>query len=219
MSRAFILPGETLITVRGGAHMSGGTIGGVYELGLSSDAIVVAPSFSYEDVKVDDFGPNVPADLQWMLSEVRIRAALIHYDKEVLEVMQDESMGGAGFVPIGNGLLDQKPGCMAPAGMLMGGRKAMYASGNHFFSFTLHNSDLGSGTPWRFRKCVLAENPAIYRLGTNASLVDVTVRAIPYWSPTTTTTASGGGSSLTTLNREIQSSGAILWDFQEDSVD
>ncbi len=221
MTRSFIVPGETLIAVRGGAHMSGGPIGDVSELGLAVEEVRVIPQFSLKDIRVDDFGPDVPAEVMWMLASVRIQATLIHFDSEVLDTMLDETMGGPGFNVVAQDLIIRRNRILAPGGLLLGGRKPMYASGNHFFSVTLNNTFYGSGNPWRFRKCHLMETPVIFPVGTNAQACEINIRAIPYWSPVTVSVAGSGEgqSTLTVLRKEIQSSGAVLWDRRPNDED
>jgi len=207
VTRAFNLPGETLISVRGGAHASGSALGTLSELGLAKEGIKVTPEFVHQDIPVMGMG-GVPADLQWRLGTVDITCSLLHFDPNLMEQLIDESMAQGGFVyleegqavpegvnqgnAIGDGVTFGRAGMTAPAGSLLWGRKPMYASGNHFFSVHMKFGgqpapEVGGGPPfrdpYRFRKCILTQRPIIYELGTNVQQADLTFRAYPYQDP------------------------------------
>jgi hypothetical protein len=172
--------------------MSGSAIAVLSELGLTSEAITVEPRFRYRDVNVADFGPDVPAEVQWMLADAVVRMTLVHHDWNVLDVCMIESMGGGSVVFDDGGVnlpdpdrpgdllfrRTQLAGSLAPAGTLMGNGLPMFASGNHYVSLNLTSPV--NRKPWRFRSCYLAERPVVYPVGARCSEVQLTWRAIPY---------------------------------------
>jgi hypothetical protein len=99
MPRQYVLNGETLVEVRGGCHASGFPIGVLSELGLAEDQIRISPQINFKDINVNDFGPNVPADLLRMLSSVKISMTLVNYSPEVLDICIAESMGISRTIP------------------------------------------------------------------------------------------------------------------------
>jgi hypothetical protein len=238
--------------------MSGFAIAIRTELGLAADKISVTPRWKNEDIHVDDFGPFIPPEVLWMLADVNIRMRLIHYDQAALQICLAESMGGSvfGFFAPGRPApaINQGPidGLMAGAGSLLGNNCAPLASGCHYISLNLLSPVLG--VPWRFPTAYLDAQPVVIPLGTEASIVDLSWRAIPYQyhRQLTTLSATSGGSLYTpppfqrsgargagsgvagggggginnnpaprvssgTQYSEIQSSGAVLWDHQNDS--
>lgn len=185
----FNINGECMVYVKGGEHLSGRPMHVKTELGLSNTNVVLSFQHSQKELMVDDFGPDTPADIIALISSVKLTIPLIHFNREVLGMCLDESWGGAN-----NGIL-------APGGKLLGGNKPLYASGNHFVAVSLASHITGIETPWRFKACYMMGPPMEYPLGVGASLIQTTWRAIPY-----TQMVSG----------EIRSSGAILWDFEDD---
>lgn len=220
IGRALNTAGEVLVMVKGGAHYSGQMLGNPTELGLAVEKIQIIPTFHREDVHVDSLGARAAADVMVMAGEVQIKATLIHYNKNLLELLVSESMGGAGFIPLPNSVgFAGRAGRFAPAGTLLGGRKVMYASGNHFFSVSLYMGDpQESGAPYRFRQCHMTDRPMVMPLGTTTSMVEVNFRAIPYLRPITGSliVSTTSGSTLTvdtrTRRREFPSSGGVIWD-------
>lgn len=192
MARDYRIAGETLVIVKGGAHLVSGSVGrGIAdgrELGLSADAIQLSPRFIHQDIKVDDFGPQIPADVMWNLADITIRMNLVHYDREVLDVVARESCGG------GRGLW----GVLAPTGTIMGGNKFIFSSGWHYMSLNLRTNDDFS---WRFRAAYLSVPPIEIPLSTRRSVTQLTWRAIPYREPTSLFNPG-----------EIVSSGVVLFD-------
>ncbi len=55
------------------------------ELGLTTDKVRVFPVYHHQDVYTDDYGPNVPVETLWGMSEARIFMDLVHYDTDVLD--------------------------------------------------------------------------------------------------------------------------------------
>ena len=206
--RDYIVNGECLVKVKGnGALALSGVVtnGQLHELGLAAEAITVTPRFYHSDIKVDDFGPNCPAEVQWLLAECNIRMTLVHYDLHVLRACVAESMGG-GAIAAGT------EGKMQPAGTVMGGFKVPYQSGFHYIGLNLMSPVLEF--PWRFPTAYLAEPPLIMPLGTEKSLAQLNWRAIPYGTPVTTIIEeSEAGDRITEgVPIEIISSGRVLWD-------
>ncbi len=203
MARDFRTNGETLALVKLGAHIIptplGAANGGsaLFELGLASEAISVTPRYVHQDVVPDDFGPNIPAEVLWMLSDLDIRIPFIHYDQDVLEACWIESMGAnGGTFPLGT---------LPPAGLPLAGYTQLQASGNHFMSLNLTSPVLGR--PWRFRACYMTGPPVQIPLGTDTTVALTNWRAIPYRAPTLGTIVSGFSPYT-----EITSSGVPLFD-------
>lgn len=184
MARDFSINGETLVLVKG---MQGTFLSHLQELGLSDSQIRITPKFSHKDMHADDFGPDIPPDVMWMLAEVQIAMTLIHFDQAVLEAVITESMCGVGF------------GVMQAAGTPMGGGVARFANGNHYVGLNLTSPVLGK--PWRFLTSLLTGPPVEIPLGVEASIVQLNWRAIPYAPPTA----------------ELLSAGKVLFDRTLDS--
>ncbi len=184
MVRDYVIEGEVLVKVKGGAQWSGIDLGSPTELGLSTDQIIIKPNFKHKDVNIADFGPDIPADILWNLADVTITMNLIHYDRSVLERCMIEAMGGGrAIVPLlPLGTFAYYAGTMAPAGTPLGRGLPLFASGNHFISLNLICAQ--SQYNWRFPSSYLSRNPVEIPLGTQASIVKVEWRAIPY-SPLT----------------------------------
>ena len=214
MARDFRIPGETLVKVKGrGAFDTLATSIGdpglrLFELGLADRNIVIIPRWHHSDMLVDDFGPFVPADVMWMLSDCLIEMHLIHYDNAVLEACYAESMGGSGVGADGN----HDAGIMASAGTPMGGWIAAQSTGNHYMSLSLLCPALGFN--WRFPTSYLTTMPLKIPVGTKASIVELHWRAIPYTVPLEWSLSMSPGS---VQNREVVSINKTLWDHQTDS--
>lgn len=208
--RELVVPGEILVAVKGGAHMSGYAVGDLTELGLAEREIKIVPYYQHVDVTPTGFG-GVACDVVWRLAHVDITLGLIHYDQGVLEILLDESAANGG-IRWGDPLTLNEPlgraGIMAPTGRLLGGRKAMYESGNHFFSVNLLLAS-GETDPYRFRMCHLSMRPATIPMGTDTQVVDVTFRALPYQDPYRSGVFSGT-QSITTVNGQGDAFAVIL---------
>ena len=229
MPRDFQINGETLVRVRFGGHLAGGVGGGVidgalfpgtapvaggsgqlYELGLAVEDVTVMPQFSHKDVKCDDFGPDIPAEIIAMLAAVYVRMRLVHYDVNVLEAAQGEAFGGNAAPTVGAGATSM---VMPGAGALLGHGLPIGMSGNHFVSLNLLSPQLLY--PWQFPAAYLAGQPVEYPLGTEASMVSCVWRCVPYSYPGegagTALTASGSSASGNPFGKEVSSSGRTLW--------
>lgn len=209
MSRSFVVNGETMVSVKGGLHLSGTPVARLAQLGLSIDQIVVSPNFKHQDILVDDFGPQIPADIMWHIADVNIRMNLVNFDRSVLMTCVRESMAG------GMPDLNFNDGLLAPTGSLMGNGVDLLSSGNHFISLNLLSPVLG--IPWRFRASYLTSQPLEIPLGVKYSMVMLNWRAIPYQPmfPALDSVLCRLGPGRTLANGvplEILSSGALLWD-------
>lgn len=173
--------------VRGGDHLTSGSGGSRTELGLSFDEIRVIPRYSHKDVHVDDFGPDVPAEVLSMIAEVNVRMTLNHFDNLMLRIIEAESLGSF-----------NNDGIMPPAGTPLGQNKELFASGCHYMSLELASPQFGE--PLTFRTGYLATQPKELPLGTSYSKVMLNWRFIPY-RPIPSV---GEGFN-------VVSSGAILW--------
>lgn len=218
MARDFHINGETLVRVRGGAHLTSGLVGNAYaiatvaELGLTSEAIQITPRFFHKDINVDDFGPNIPPEVMYNLADVTIRMTLVHYDKWILTTCVAESMGGASTIQRSGG-----EGIVRAAGSLMGNNQTHFASGWHYISLNLASPV--EEFPWRFPSCYLSEPPINIPLSTEKSAVALTWRAIPYTNQTPTTVVDHYFDDRDIIQgSEITSSGAVLWDHQQDGT-
>ena len=103
MSRDYQINGETMVKIRFGSHRSGGRDGSLTyevgtthgvewitagELGLASEPITISPRFRLRDLRVDDYGPDIPPDVMSQLSDVQLRMTLVHYDPFILNLCQ-----------------------------------------------------------------------------------------------------------------------------------
>ena len=201
--------------------MSGG-IASLSELGLTDrDGIVrIMPEWRHRDVRVDDFGPEVPAEIQWQLASVRVSMTLVHYDRSVLDQCMMEAMGGSASGPL---QAFAAAGVLVPAGQTLGRYKAMFSSGNHYISLNIDSRN--SFYPWRIRTCYLEAPPLKIPLGTRRSHVELSWRGIPYTVPMLVSGGTLGssppglqiGSVIFTSGKEILSSGIVLWDHRLDT--
>ena len=191
----------------------------MYELGLTEGPITITPNIHYQNVLVNDYGPEVPADILFNLCECNIDMTLVHYDRNVLDACVLESMAGGKIV---GGVLDTFGFRLKGAGTPLGGNIPLLASGCHYMGLNIQTNQMLS-YPWEFPAVFLAQMPMQLPVGTKRSLPLCHWRSIPYNpSLTTTVTISGGtvlrtsgatGGSTTiriTTPDEIMSSGAVL---------
>ena len=224
--RDFQINGESLVRVKFGAHWTSGlaTLSGVpqpsnpgvYELGLALDAVRIIPKYVHSDIFVDDYGPEVPAEVLANIAECQIRMNLVNYNKNVLDVCLSESLGGR---PIG--ISGAYMGMMAGAGIPLGNGRPLGASGCHYISLNILSEQLDF--PWRFRASYMPVRPLELPLWPQYSKAAVEFRAIPYVYPPALTVLSGTGGVIigsgvfqsgtgVAVPGEICSSGAVLWD-------
>ena len=223
MATNWILHGQTMVRVRGGAHRSGLPIGDATDLGLTQDQIVITPTFYHKDMKVDDFGPDCPADVQQQLCEVNIAMTMIYYDKRALDICIDESLGGGGADDVG---FLKAGSVLAPAGRLLSRFRNAYWSGWHYVAVSLvmdEGNPLDLPDEFRFRQCYLAQQPFTYPIGTEVTAVRLNWRAIPYSSPWLSGGTAGQSGAITVDGQvwhprnQMQSSGAVIWDREVDT--
>src|SRR6266576_3354740 len=170
MARDWMINGPALVTVKG---RSDSLIGGLSQLGLTSEPVTITPVFHHKDIRLDAYGgmDGVPAEVQFMLSEVRVDMTLIHYDPLILDVCMNESMGGA---PLN--------GQMSFAGATLGNNQIRFAPGgilgNHYIGLNISSPVFGK--PYRFFYSFLTEQPVVIPLGAEKSMVKCQWRVIPY---------------------------------------
>lgn len=223
MPRDYYINGETLVRVRFGDQVPssisnidclGGNCTNLSELGLTSESIQITPNYYHRDIHIDDFGREVPAEVMAMLSDCNIQMTLIHYDPDILDVCLSESLGGSAL-----GYAVRTDGTLAPAGSMLGGYKGFLTSGYHFISLNLvpgtnFVGGANEALDWRFPAAYLTGPPMRLPLGTKKSLTVLNWRAIPYPRPQFSITIRPGGSTVT--QKELVSSGVILWDHDLD---
>jgi hypothetical protein len=190
MSRDFHIAGPSMISVRGGAHWSGGYIVGPTELGMTTESVRVEFVRHHKDVRASDYGERAPADVSWQLGECKVKMTLIHFDPVVLRCCLSDSMAGGGqrfsnSFSVGNAIEavqnDVRPGLhLRTAGAVLGNGLPRLASGNYYVGVTITPGRQLNTNRYRFLHCYLAEQPAVYPIGTEATAVDLTWRAVAY---------------------------------------
>src|SRR5260370_14621868 len=91
--RDFQINGDALVTIKGGQHYSGTLYPSPALLGLSVGPIRVSIHPRHRPLHVDDYGPDIPADVMKMLADATIRMNLIHYDTELADICMMEATG------------------------------------------------------------------------------------------------------------------------------
>lgn len=220
MPRAFQIFGPAIVqaTFSPAVPLAAGVVEGtlnVRDLGLTSEAITITPNFHHVDVHTDNFGGKVPADTLCYLADCQIKMKLVHYDDNVLGYYLRESLAGGGAA-FGAATL---AGTMPSAGTQMGGGWPLYASGNHYVGLTIHSIN-AQQSDWIFPATYLTGPPMVHPVGTERSITECTIRAIPYapitgfFAPgttiTTDTSVAGGAASI---GSDAISSGAELWNY------
>src|SRR3990167_3573754 len=137
-------------------------------LGLAEGPIVVTPIFKHHDMHTDDFGPDIPADVMWMLAEAHIDMTLIHFDNNVLETCIALAMAGSGT-----------EGTLIGAGRLMGSAIPLGIVSNNYIELSISSQVLAR--PWRFPASYLMDQMDV-PLGTQRTAIKLKWRAIPYVS-------------------------------------
>lgn len=201
MARDFHINGETLVRVLGMPGTSINNNGLPVDLGLASEGITITPHYYYKDVIVNDFGPDVPAEVLVNLADCEIEMNLIHFDYGILRRCLIESLGGGGVGNDGN--------FGVGAGFPLGGGVPLYTTGNHYIAVYLTSPV--EGLPWRFPSAYLTEPPMMLPLGTEKSIATLNWRAIPYTFPFQPGGLRTSGTPAPPAN-EITSLGAIVWD-------
>jgi hypothetical protein len=216
MPRDFYIGGETLATVWFGNHvdtfdLQNSSYGNFYtsgtarlgDLGLAVDQIDHGGRFRYKYLTPDDYG-DTPAEVIVMPAEATVHTRLIHVNTAVLNAVLTCSQGGAAY-PNANGQYAHVP----LPGYLLGNNLPLLASGNYFMRLSLFSQQrgpTGAGVQTnykevRFPAVFLDEEPFRWPLGTEASIVDIKWRAVPY----TPMNLSGDVSAL--------SSGVYTWQY------
>lgn len=172
MGRRFVVPGATMVRVKGGGHLPPPLHQHAANLGLTSESISITPRFVHQDLPVDDFGPTIPPEVMAMMADCTINMTLVHYDPDLLNICVQEANGG------GNGVYTND-GSLAPGGRLLGNNRPMYASGNHYMAVSLVSVSVLEQR-WRFKSCYLNAQPLEIPVGTERTLVKLSWRAIPY---------------------------------------
>ena len=180
MSRDFYINGETLVLVKGRSDCG---IAALSELGLADSPVRISFDFHHADMNVDAWGTDIPVDVQWMLLGANITMNLIHFDKNILDVVVQLSMGAD---PVNNngsltqmGRAGQRLGNNQPRfGPAVGNPGTGYQAGNNYIGLNLTSPVLGK--PFCFFYTYLTGNPYELPLGTEKSVVPLNFRAIPY---------------------------------------
>lgn len=180
MSRGFSIFGEFIVAV------SGGYIDDQQQLGLTSEPVKVFPRYSHIDKVTDDFGPEIPVEVFWMMGEALISMSLVHYDNDILAQCMRASMGGGGIDnnnPDGEsddfteGAMD---GFLGPAGRPLGYGRALGTAANQYTTVYLIPFTGASIRPYRFKACYINAQPMEIPLGSERSIVRLMWRCIPY---------------------------------------
>ena len=231
MPRSFVVTGESMLSVKGGQHFSGNPIAIPSQLGLSLGDVTFTPTFKTRDMIVDDYGPNVPAAVQTMMSEIIVSATLVNYDEDVLNILMDEAMGGGGWA-FNQGAAGEFTGQGKP---LDGGRN-IFMSGNHMISLNIlamstltavNNgaTPVGVATASGFTDTIRVRNAYLlnqvqFPWGNKVQAVNVQFRGLPYLAPLIQVSGNPLNSSgaitidnnVFVMRRQPTSSGAMLWD-------
>ena len=200
MARQYVINGETLVSVWIlDPTTQNPTIHVMAELGLAEKNVTITPKYYHKDINVDDFGPNVPADVLAMIAECQITMTLVNFDTTVLDKCLSESIGGG------------TAGTMPGAGIPMGGGLPLTNKNNHYIGLYLASPILEQ--PWYFPSSYMPNPPMEFPIGTEKTLAKLTWRAIPYKAPDPNVNSLSTSGVSVTINTfgDVQSSGAILW--------
>lgn len=190
MARSFTVYGEVMVYVTGSVFDNELT-----ELGLCTDSIQITPRIKNREIMTDDFGDEIPAEVLAKMTDAVVKMTLIHYDEDVLSNCVRQAMGG---VRLGASD-DWIDGTCGPTGRSMGGGVPLGYFGNRYVTLFLWSA-VGA-RPWRFPATYILDNYD-YPVGSKASEVQLTFRALPYVSP-----VDEDGNVV-----EILSDGAVVWD-------
>lgn len=169
MARNYYVNGETLVKLKGGAHLQNFGMSGssVVTLGVAADPIEISYNFNHQDQHTDRFTNEKPVDVMWMGGDAIIKINLIHFDNDILDTAISESMDG--YSP--------NNGSTGIPGLTLGHNLAPYASGCRYMGLGL-TSSITSGRS--FPTCYLHQQPVQVPLGTKRSIVQVQFRAVRY---------------------------------------
>lgn len=215
MGRDFVINGETLVLVKGHNALAGPSdLDGrrrpyLHELGLAEGQITVSPRFIQQDIKCDDFGPSIPAEIMFQLADVTVSMSLIHFDQDVLEYCLSEAL----CRPVdSNDNINLTSWTLPGAGALMGNGLSLTKRGNYFVSLNLTSPKLGR--PWRFPASFLTSSVTL-PLGTRRTVAQLQWRAIPYTILQGVVVPSDSmldDNNVAGFPGEIRSRGTLLWD-------
>ena len=187
MARDFFINGESMVAVKGNVNTS---FSSLTNFGLSLGPIRVSLDFRFREINIDAFGGEIPVDVQYMLSGATVHMDLINIDRDLLDAVLRESMGGVSTI-----------GQVGRAGTRLGGGNARFAAGWHYVGLNIL-SPIGN-KPWRFYAAYLMGTPLEITLGTEKSSHSMAFRCIPY-----ATDPWGGGTGAANVP---------LWDYTLDS--
>jgi hypothetical protein len=190
MARAYTIYGEVMVYVTGSVFDNE-----LVELGLCTDSVQITPRIKNREVMYDDFGDEVPAEVMAKMTDALVKMTLIHYDEGVLSNCVRQSMGGTRL----GSASSWEDGVCGPTGRTMGGGVPLGYFGNRYV--TLYIRSAVGARQWRFPATYLLDGYD-YPVGSKASEVQLTFRAIPYVAP-----LDENGDVA-----EILSDGAIVWD-------
>lgn len=190
MPRDFAIAGPCLVSVKGRSDSS---IGSAVQLGLSDQQIHVNYVYRHKPLMAEAWG-EVPVDNQVFGSMCQLRMSLIHFNRTVLDVCLQESLGGGGQsqpVQLGGppvaGTGATGAGSLPITGARLGNNLPLYGSsngaiggGNHYITVYLSAPVANNSFPYRFFSCYLVENPAEFPVGAEKSVVQCNWMAIPY---------------------------------------
>ncbi len=176
MSRIYNVSGEVMVYVFGGVFTT------LTELGLCSDSIRIVPRYAHRDIPVDDFGPDIPAEVLTMTLEAYVRMTLVHFDPIVLGFCIAQAAGTT------------VAGTCGAAGIPLLTRG---------LGISLNLRPLND-IPWRFRNSYIDGNPIENPIGTQHSLTQINWRCLPV--------APSGFSIGHGYTQEPRSAGAVVWD-------
>jgi hypothetical protein len=172
MPRDFQINGETLVKVKGAVNTG---IEDLSELGLAVNEVKVTPTYVHKDMIVDDFGPDVPPDVMFMIAFITVTMTLVHYDDDALETCVQLAMGNHVDSDL-NPVVEE--GELVGMGTPLGKGKPLFAEGNCLIELTLTSPQLEK--PWRFPAAYLVGEVKDEPLGVRAKQVPLRWRCIPY---------------------------------------
>jgi hypothetical protein len=201
--RQWVITGPALVLVKGNIYVPGeGNVDqpSMWELGLALDDIRVSLYPRHKNILVDDFGPDIPADVMAQMCDATIAMKLSHYAEDVLDQCFNMANGTKG-----NGTVH---GILNGAGVLLGGGANLHdpyysytsisSSGNSFISLNIEGFGEGEDAyRLQFPSSFLQGPSPVIPIGAKHCLPDLLWRAVPYAPPT--------------LSGEIIGSGAILY--------
>ena len=167
------------------------------DLGLAVDQINQEPKYKFKPVTPDDFG-DTAAEVIVMAADASVRMRLIHWDSDVLDACSLCSQ--AGNVSYAN---------TPVPGILMGNNLALLASGNYFMRLSLLSRNGNAYKETRYPAAYLDDEPYKWPIGTEATILDLKWKAIPY----TRMNAVSGAGGVAYGDVSALTSGNFAWQF------